>query len=191
MRALLTLLKSPLHLILGLLLAFAFSAPALADDTADKAAIDKLFLELRQAPDAATAHTIDRKIWAYWTTPSDPDLRLRMLDVMEAMTMGDLQTLKDLLDALVVDYPAYAEGWNQRATLLYRVGDFEASIADCAKVLELEPRHFGALSGRAMMYLQMGKRSLALKDITDALAVHPFLAEKQLFPELQQEITRT
>lgn len=71
------------------------------------------------------------------------------------------------------------------------MGDYEASIADCAKVLELEPRHYGALSGRALMYLQQGKRSLALKDMKAALELHPFLSERQLFPELQQEITRT
>ena len=88
-----------------------------------------------------------------------------------------------------VDYPDYAEGWNQRATLYYMMGDFERSIADCAKVLALEPRHFGALSGRALMYLQLGKRALALRDMAAALAIHPFLSEALLFPELSRPMT--
>jgi tetratricopeptide (TPR) repeat protein len=184
-------LRSPLRLLVGLILAFALFSPALADEAADKAALDRLFAELKAAPDAETAHAIDQKIWIYWTTPSDPVLALRMLDVMKARRRGDLPGTITLLNDLVVDYPSYAEGWNQRATMYYAIGDFEASIADCAKVLELEPRHFGALSGRALMYLQMGKRSLALKDMAAALAVHPFLNERQLFPELQREITRT
>lgn len=184
-------LRSPLRLVLGLFLAFAISSQALADEASDKAALDKLFAELKAAPDAETAHFIDQKIWTYWTTPSDPMLALRMLDVMEARGQGDLPATISLLNELVLDYPSYAEGWNQRATMYYAMGDYEASIADCAKVLELEPRHFGALSGRAIMYLQMGKRSLALKDMAAALAVHPFLNERQLFPELQQEMTRT
>ena len=53
-------------------------------------------------------------------------------------------------------------------------------------MLELEPRHFGALSGRALIYLQQGKRALAIKDMAAAVAVHPFLSERQLFPELDR-----
>jgi hypothetical protein len=68
--------------------------------------------------------------------------------------------------------------------------NFEASLADIDKVLEFEPRHFGALSGQALIYLAMGKRPLALKAMAAALAVHPFLNERQLFPELMQDVTR-
>lgn len=185
------LVRSLVRFVPALLLAFALISPAAADDAADKAVIDKLFAELRVAPTAEAAHVIDQKIWIQWTNPSDKDLALRMLDVMEARQMGNLKVGIELLNQLVLDYPNYAEGWNQRATLYFMVGDYEASIADCGRVLELEPRHFGALSGRAMMYLQMGKRSLALKDMAAALAVHPFLNERQLFPELQQNMTRT
>lgn len=183
--------RRPARALLALLMAFFLVVPALADQAADNAALDNLFARLHDAPDAETANALSNQIWALWTTPSDPVLASRMRDVMEARALLDLDSAIKLLDQLVADYPAYAEGWNQRATLYYMAGDFEASIADCAKVLELEPRHYGALSGRALMYLQQGKRSLALKDMKAALDLHPFLAEKQLFPELQQDITRT
>lgn len=183
--------RRPARALLALLMAFFLVVPALADQAADNAALDSLFARLHDAPDAETANALSNQIWALWTTPSDPVLASRMRDVMEARALLDLDSAIKLLDQLVADYPAYAEGWNQRATLYYMAGDFEASIADCAKVLELEPRHYGALSGRALMYLQQGKRSLALKDMKAALNLHPFLAEKQLFPELQQDITRT
>ena len=191
MPAVLATVRNTARALLALLLALFFAVPAFADEAADKAALDKLFVELHDAPDAAAANAISNQIWAVWTTPSDPVLAARVRDVMEARALMDFETGIKLLDQLILDYPDYAEGWNQRATLYYMIGDFEASIADCAKVLELEPRHYGALSGRALMYLQMGKRSLALRDMKAALALHPFLAEKQLFPELLQEITRT
>ena len=178
------------RLFMGLMLLLA-AGSAFADDAADRAAIDKLFAQLRVAPNAETAQAIDAQIWTYWTTPSDPILAGRMREVLTARGMGDAAGALRLLDKLIADYPDYAEGWNQRATLHFMMGDYEASIADCAKVLELEPRHYGALSGRALMYLQQGKRSLALKDMKAALELHPFLSERQLFPELQQEITRT
>lgn len=165
-------------------------SPAIADESADRAAeLDALFVELRAAPDAASAQAIDDKIWAIWTSPADPDLASRMREILIARGFGRVPTALALLDKLVADYPDYAEGWNQRATLYYMTGDYEHSIADCAKVLELEPRHFGALSGRALMYLQLGERALALRDMRAALAIHPFLNEAQLFPELSQPMT--
>lgn len=177
------------RLLLGVLLLLSVNL-ARADDAADRAAIDKLFAQLRIAPDAATAQAIDRQIWTYWTTPSDPILAGRMRDALAARGMGDAAGAIRLLDKLVVDYPDYAEGWNQRATMYYMIGDFDASIADCEKVLAIEPRHFGALSGRALIYLQLGKRALALRDMAAALAIHPFLNERRLFPELGEPMTQ-
>lgn len=188
MRKLLRTILAGTRLLVGLAL-IALAAPALADDAADRAALDTLFAELRVAPDAATATEIDRQIWAYWTKPSDPVLAGRMSEILVARSLGHLPTAIALLDKLVADYPDYAEGWNQRATLYYMLGDFDRSIADCGKVLALEPRHFGALSGRALMYLQLGERALALRDMAAALAIHPFLSEAALFPELSQPMT--
>ena len=183
-------------LVRALLVAFSLAAglaspaPAFASEATDRAAaLDTLFGQLRAAPDSASAKAIDNQIWSLWTTPTDPDLASRMREILIARSTGDVSTAMTLLDELVVDFPDYAEGWNQRATLYYMTGDFERSIADCAKVLELEPRHFGALSGRALMYLQLGQRDLALRDMRAALAIHPFLNEAQLFPELSPPMT--
>ena len=178
-----------LRLVLAPLLFAFLSLPAFAGEAEDKAALDQLFAQLLVAPDAETAEQIDQRIWAYWINPTDPILAGRMRDIMSARSMGDPLGAIKLLDQLVTDYPDYAEGWNQRATMYYAVGNYEQSIADCARVLELEPRHFGALSGRALMYLSLGKRALALKDMATALAIHPFLNERKLFPELLHDVT--
>jgi tetratricopeptide (TPR) repeat protein len=183
MRNLVRLLRS----LLGPLLAAAMlslSFPAHAEDPRAAAVLDQLFDALRTAQDPETAQQLDRAIWAVWTNPSDPVLHERMRAVLLARGTGNIAEALRLLDKLVVDFPDYAEGWNQRATIHYIMGNLDLSLADCAKVLELEPRHFGALSGRALIYLSQGKRALALKDMAAALAVHPFLSERQLFPEL-------
>lgn len=177
------------RLLTGLALVVLFAFAAHAQEFTNKAHLDELFAELRTAKSPSEAHTIDQQIWMEWTSPSDPILAGRMNEVFAARSMGDPLSAIVLLDRLIIDYPTYAEGWNQRATMYYMVGNYDASIADCAKVLELEPRHFGALSGRAMMYLSMGKRAEALQDMRTALTIHPFLNERQLFPELEQEVT--
>ncbi|MGN6489695.1 MAG: tetratricopeptide repeat protein [Devosia sp.] len=185
MRTLVRLFRSALAPLLAAAL-LALSLPALAEDAKANAALDQLFAQLRVAPDPMAARQIDQAIWAVWTNPSDPILNARMRQVLLARGTGNIAQALRLVDQLVIDYPDYAEGWNQRATYHYMMGDLDLSIADCARVLALEPRHFGALSGRALIYLQQGKRALALKDMAAALAVHPFLTERQLFPELDR-----
>jgi tetratricopeptide (TPR) repeat protein len=179
-----------LRLLLAPLLMLMLGFSATGGELVDGVALDKLFAQLKVAPTEEQARQIDERIWFYWMTPTDPALAGRMKEALAARALGDTLGAIRLLDEIVADYPDYAEAWNQRATMYYVIGNFEASIADCAKVLELEPRHFGALSGRALMYLQMGKRALALKDMAAALAIHPFLTERQLFPEFAHPATQ-
>lgn len=159
--------------------------PVTAQSERESAALDALFAQLRAAPDEAAARAITNQIWTYWFTPSDPTLAARMRDVLRLRQRADFPGVIALLDAIIADYPTYAEGWNQRATVYYLLHNYDQSLADIAKVLEFEPRHFGALVGRAVIYKNQGKDDLALNDIIAALAIHPFLVERALFPELE------
>jgi len=171
------------------LLLIAAPLPAFAVDYTDKAALDELFAELKQARTPAEANDLTAQIWAVWFHPDVPDLADRMAKASVAMTAGDFPTALSLFSAIVADYPDYAEGWNQRATLYYILDNYDASLADIDKVLALEPRHFGALSGRVMIYLQQDRHADALKDMIAALAIDPYLDGKKYFPELAQNTT--
>lgn len=159
-----------------------FVAPASAQGQAQQ--LDQLFAELKSAPDQASAQRITGEIWTLWTQPDDPVLAERMAGVLSRLGMSDLGGAIGLLDELVIDYPAYAEGWNQRATVNFLLGRYDESLADIERTLQLEPRHFGALAGRSLIYLQRDERDLALEAIRQALEIHPFLGERGLFPEL-------
>jgi tetratricopeptide (TPR) repeat protein len=174
---------------LAVLLVLAAPLPARAADYVDHAALDELFTELKTAHDAGAANDIVVQIWGIWFHPDVPDLAERMSLASLAMSNEDSVSALRMLNGIVRDYPDYSEGWNQRATLHYLMGDYDASLADIDKVLALEPRHFGALSGRVMIYLKQGKRAEALKDMIAALAIDPFLDGKQNFPELSQNTT--
>jgi tetratricopeptide (TPR) repeat protein len=178
------------RLVLAIAAALLLATGAFADEALDRAELDRLFAELKVAGDAESAAAISQRIWAIWTNPSDPELARRMFEVLAVRSSGNISGSITLLDRLVEDYPTYAEGWNQRATMRYIVNDFEGSLADIEKVLEFEPRHFGALSGRVLIYLAQGKRALALREMATALTIHPFLNERQLFPELQEDMVR-
>ena len=176
--------------VAALIATLKFCAPGFADAASDRVQLDKLLDQLQVAPDAATANGLVQQIWRIWMVPPDPELAGKMAAVLADETANDLPGALGILGKTVVDYPAYAEGWNQRATIEYQMQDFTGSLADIDKVLALEPRHFGALSGKVLVYLALGNRPLALKAMFAAMKVNPFGGEKELFPELSQPDTQ-
>ena len=72
--------------------------------------------------------------------------------------------------------PAFAEGWNRRATAYYLAEEFDKSIADCREVLKRNRAHFGALSGLGQIYTALERYEDALDWFRRALAVNPNMA---------------
>jgi tetratricopeptide (TPR) repeat protein len=69
---------------------------------------------------------------------------------------------------------------NQRATIRYLLRDFEGSLADIDRVLALEPKHFGALSGQGLILMHQGKIEAGQLALRRAVAIDPFLSERAL-----------
>ena len=151
--------------------------------------LPSLFEKLKVVDDPSEAKVVEMTIWAIWSEAGDPATDSLMTIGRQAMQAGDLPGAVALFDAVVARKPDFAEGWNSRATALFFMGQLQASAADVEKTLALEPRHFGALSGRVMIYLQQGRRAEALKQMIAALAIDPYLDARKYFPELSQNTT--
>jgi len=85
----------------------------------------------------------------------------------------------DFLDQVVTLQPGFAEGWNRRATVHFLMRNFGKSMADIERTLELEPRHFGALSGMAQIMKDTGRRELALQAWQRVLDIYPMMRSAQ------------
>ena len=172
------------HLALVLCLLLLAAPFARADQT--DPALDTLFEKL-QGPDAAPrAAETTQQIWGIWLDAGNEKINERLETGIIAMNAGYLEVAEEVFGEVVTKAPEFAEGWNKRATVRYFMGDHAGSIADCAKVLELEPRHFGALAGRGLTFLQQGRQILGQHAIRDALKVHPWLNERRLLPPDQK-----
>ena len=135
--------------------------------------LDLMFSRLKVAEDETTARVIESEIWLAWFKSNNNVVSILMQEIMTARRNGDFQRAIELLDILVTQYPEYPEGWNQRATVYYMIGNYEASLKDVAETLVREPRHFGALAGRAAIYWMQGDRELARQSLRDAVEIHP------------------
>ena len=162
---------------LALLAALAVSPAALAVSPAaadqNDPGLDDLFERLLKAPDLSTVQPIEADIWQLWYAHEDTAVQILMQRGAEAMGRGDPRSAMTAYDQVVAIAPGFAEGWNRRATLNYMIGDYQASLADIDKTLALEPRHFGALSGRGLVHAQLEEWNLALESFEAALQVHP------------------
>lgn len=174
--------------LIGPLAASALIQPAIAQTEPASTRLDALFAQLRAASNESAARSITNQIWLHWTKPEDPRLAAQMATVLMLRQRADFPGAIALLDTIIDEHPDYAEAFNQRATIYYLLRNYQRSMADIDQVLTLEPRHFGALTGRAVMYENLGLHDKALEDMTRALSIHPFLAERALFPELKSLI---
>lgn len=159
------------RIVAALVPLFLTCAVAWAEDTAK---LDGLFDRLKTA-DEGEASRIEREIQIEWSKSGSPAEDLLLQRGRDAMDLGDYPAAIEHFTAIIDHDPEFAEAWNARATAYYLSGEFGPSIADIAKVLTLNPRHFGALSGLAAILEETGKTDKALEVYKAALAIHPHL----------------
>ncbi|MBL8791387.1 MAG: tetratricopeptide repeat protein [Rhizobiales bacterium] len=138
--------------------------------------LDRLFGMLHGEGAEARAANVEKRIWATWGRNDSVTAEVLLSQATKAMNAEEFETAEMILDRLLKARPEYAEAWNRRATLNYLAKRYAKALADIDKVLELEPRHFGALAGRGMIYEAEGKPDEALAAYREALSMNPFMA---------------
>lgn len=86
---------------------------------------------------------------------------------------NDLEAALGVVNSLIRHHPKYAEGWNQRASLYWQLGDYEKSIADSTRALRLNPNHYGAWQGLGICFLKQGQFTAAAACFKAALKIIP------------------
>lgn len=153
--------------------ALFFASPMRAEDASD---LDTLFEELRSA-EAGNWERLEDRIWALWSQSGSPALDLLLKRGREAMAAEEWGAAIEHLTVLVETAPDFAEGWNARATAYYKAGLVGPALADIARALTLEPRHFGALTGLGLIFEETGDDAGAIRAYRAALAIHPHRAD--------------
>src|SRR5262249_12179126 len=87
----------------------------------------------------------------------------------------DLEKTLGGLSDLIGRAPRFAEAYNQRAIVYFRLEQFDRSASDCEAALKLNSHHFGAQAGLGQCLLRLRKHRAALRAFKVALRINPRL----------------
>ncbi len=150
--------------------------------------LDRLFARLIKSDNPSDAQRMEQSIWSLWMTSDSPTADALLAQAMKASAANETAAALSILDKVIEVHPDYAEAWNKRATVYFLIGRYNDSLKDIDKVLELEPRHFGALSGLGMIKRQQGDLAAARAAFSEALSYNPYLeGVKRALEEIESE----
>jgi tetratricopeptide (TPR) repeat protein len=141
--------------------------------------LDKLFSDLKRERNEKAAERIANQIFLVWSDSGSASIDLMMQWSQKAIEDQKFDVALDFLDEVVTLQPDFAEGWNRRATVHFLMKNYGKSMADIDKTLELEPRHFGAISGLAQIMADTGRKEQALRAWQRVLDIYPMLRNAQ------------
>ena len=171
------------------ILFFFISSFFLSAQSSQKIILDKLFDQLIEVNDSNNAEQLEKKIWSVWNEhPNNDKLTDKLEFGTELMQYGDYNFALKVFNNIIITDPQWSEAWNKRATLYFLMNDFTNSLNDIEKVLNMEPRHFGALSGQARIFIKLQKYEKAIKSIERALEFYPTFRSRELIPEIERLI---
>ena len=179
--------------VLGILvLGMLFFSNVNAEDKKNE--LDKLFSQLKNSKNLSSAQIVEKKIWEIWMIhPSDDRRGFRLTELLtqgsRLMNMGELNKAYELFTQIIATEPDWYEAWNKRATVLYLMNRYQSSLDDIKITLVLEPRHFGALSGQALNYIELKQYEKAIESYKAAQKIYPLLdSAEKMIPELKELI---
>src|SRR5581483_3022008 len=126
--------------------------------------------------DATVCQLACDALWSLWFRGDAPDHARELQRLMRhELNERNAAQVLDRYAALIKRAPAFAEAYNQRAIVHFRLEAFASSIEDCHKVLNLNPVHFGAASGMGQCYMKLNKPLAARRCYRKALRINPTL----------------
>ena len=157
-----TLLRSCLVALLGLMLGLMMGVNVMAQNAGSGTVLDMLFAKLQTATDPVAIRSLEAAIWEQWTMVPDQQQRATMLRGIAEMQQQQLKASVETFTRLIETAPELSEAWNKRATAYWLLGNFPASLADICETIKREPRHFGAYSGLGMIRAEMDENARAV-----------------------------
>ena len=151
--------------------------------------LNNLFNQLEKVNNSKSAVLLEEKIWSIWNEhPTNNKLTERLEFGTELMQYGDYNYALKIFDNILATDPGWSEAWNKRATVFFLMKRYTKSLNDIEKVLKIESRHFGALSGQARIFIKLQEYEKAIISLKKALKFYPSFKSGELIPKIERLI---
>ena len=157
--------------------------------SSQKNILNSLFNQLEKVNNSKSATLLEERIWSIWNEhPTNNKLTERLEFGTELMQYGDYDYALKVFSNVLENDPKWSEAWNKRATVFFLMNQYTESLNDIEKVLNIEYRHFGALSGQARIFLKLQEYEKAIISLRKALEFYPTFRSGMLIPKIEKLI---
>ncbi len=153
---------------------FIFLSTSIVNADQNDPRLNNLFKKLSETQNQEEISDLIGDIWNIWYEVDDPKVIEYFEKGIQAMRIRNYPLAVRFFNNLIDEDPDFAEAWNKRATVYFMMGDFDKSMQDIIKTLELEPRHFGALDGMGLIFIHQGLFQEAIDVYDKMLEIFPF-----------------
>jgi len=134
--------------------------------------LDTLFARLLIV-EPADAPELETKILLEWSKSGSPAMEILLNRGRIALLNEDYDTASKHFNALTDHAPNFVEGWSLSAVALQKMGKTGPALDGIKRTLAIEPRHFHALSGLAVILEDAGLFFEAYEVINIIETIHP------------------
>lgn len=140
---------------------------------AQGARLDDLYRQLAEAESPDAGQRVAAAIVEEWSRSGSAAIDLLLSRGQAALNAGDPVTAAGHFTAAIDQDPGFAEAWHGRATAYYLSGQIGPALDDLRRVLVLNPQHFGAMEGFAIILEELDRPEQALEVWRRVAAIHP------------------
>lgn len=115
----------------------------------------------------------ENALWGIWFRSDSVANNQELAAIRNLLGEDKVDQAYTRVNLLIEKAPKFAEAWNQRAIIHYTRGDWEKSAADCRKAIELNPYHYGAISGMAQCYIRADQPKQAIEAFRMLVRIQP------------------
>eukprot|EP00929_Paragymnodinium_shiwhaense_P003863 TRINITY_DN104563_c0_g1_i1.p1 TRINITY_DN104563_c0_g1~~TRINITY_DN104563_c0_g1_i1.p1 ORF type:complete len:458 (-),score=94.79 TRINITY_DN104563_c0_g1_i1:124-1497(-) len=156
-------------------LASAPSSPSAAEE-----ALHELLQSVVGEGAASVRKTAELSLYTCWQISGDDQVDNLLAEGMALFEKQKLTESVKVFTDIIEMAPNFAESYHKRASAQFLLKEFDKSIADCERALQLKPRHFGCLTGIGICHHSREDRPEALRWFKQALRVHPHMEGPRL-----------
>ncbi len=131
----------------------------------------------------------EHAIWSIWFRGGAEEANHQVCRGAKAIDRSEYDHAITHFNKALEISPHFPEAFNQRALAKYLLEQYEESLIDCKRAVELMPIHFGAWAGMGHCHAHLGHLPKAVESYEKALQINPHMSQiREAVQELKARI---